>query len=64
MCPPTQGPRGLLSPALADGRAVLEMVGCRAGGMSAAPAKLSLKRCPVAPTAFYGHTTLNAPHLV
>ena len=35
--------------------------GCR---QAPAPAKLSLKSHPVAPTAFYGHTTLNAPHLV
>ena len=29
-----------------------------------APAKMSLKSHPLAPAAFYGHTTLNAPHLV
>ena len=41
-----------------------ERAGHRPGGKSPAPAKLSLKSHPVALTAFYGHTPLNAPHLV
>ena len=60
----TPRPRGLLSPAWVGRRAVLQMAGRRTACNSPAPAKLSLKRHPVHPAAFYSQTTLNAPHLV
>ena len=59
----TPGPRGLLSPAWVGRRALLQRAGHRIGGNSPAPAKLSLKRHPMAPAAFYSHTTLNTTHL-